>query len=227
MYFTIYKITNKANGTIYIGKHQTNNLDDGYMGSGKLITSAIKKYGRDAFVKEILFVFDNEADMNIKEAELVTEEFVSKSSNYNLCPGGYGGFGYINSNGIPKFKGKSHTEETKQRIKESRKGYRHTDDIRQKISDANTLTNESRGRKTSAALTGKQKTEEHRLKISQSLTGKPKRYPKTRKSRSPIQHATKTCPYCNKTGGSNVMQRWHFDNCKQNPSPAPIKDDEC
>jgi hypothetical protein len=23
-----------------------------------------------------------------------------------------------------------------------------------------------------------------------------------------------TCPHCNKTGGSNIMGRWHFDNCK-------------
>jgi hypothetical protein len=25
-----------------------------------------------------------------------------------------------------------------------------------------------------------------------------------------------TCPYCNKTGSSNVMKRWHFDNCRLN-----------
>jgi len=24
-----------------------------------------------------------------------------------------------------------------------------------------------------------------------------------------------TCTHCNKTGGSNTMRRWHFDNCKQ------------
>jgi hypothetical protein len=23
-----------------------------------------------------------------------------------------------------------------------------------------------------------------------------------------------TCPHCNKEGGSNLMKRWHFDNCK-------------
>lgn len=23
-----------------------------------------------------------------------------------------------------------------------------------------------------------------------------------------------TCPHCHKTGGSGVMTRWHFDNCK-------------
>jgi hypothetical protein len=24
-----------------------------------------------------------------------------------------------------------------------------------------------------------------------------------------------SCPHCGKTGGSNCMKRWHFDNCKQ------------
>ena len=120
MYHIIYKTTNKVNGKIYIGKHQTQNLDDGYMGSGKLIKESIKKYGIENFEKEILFQFDNESDMNAKEAELVTEKFVNEKTNYNLCPGGNGGFGYINKSGINKFKGKTHTEETKSKILKSR-----------------------------------------------------------------------------------------------------------
>lgn len=98
MFYTIYKITNKINHKIYIGKHQTKDLNDGYMGSGKYLKHAIEKYGIENFEREILFQFDNEADMNAKEAELVTEEFVKKDTNYNLCPGGKGGWGYINSN---------------------------------------------------------------------------------------------------------------------------------
>ena len=94
MYYTIYKITNKINNKFYIGKHQTEDLNDGYMGSGKLIKRAIKKYGFDNFVKEILHIFDNEADMNAKEKELV----VLSEQSYNLCDGGHGGFGYINRN---------------------------------------------------------------------------------------------------------------------------------
>jgi hypothetical protein len=99
-FYTIYKTTNLVNEKIYIGKHITSNLDDGYMGSGKLLGRAINKYGIENFHKEILHVFDNEADMNAKEAELVTEEFVLQESNYNLCVGGRGGWSYVNREGL-------------------------------------------------------------------------------------------------------------------------------
>lgn len=96
MFYIIYKITNKLNGKFYIGKHQTKNLDDGYMGSGKLIKVAIKKYGVENFNKEILHIFETEAVMNEVEANLV----VINEDSYNLCPGGQGGFGHINKNGL-------------------------------------------------------------------------------------------------------------------------------
>lgn len=102
MYYTVYLITNKKNGRWYIGKHQTKDLDDGYMGSGKLIIAAIEKYGLEQFEKKILYVFETEEEMNDKEKELVTEEFCKSDVSYNLCPGGHGGFGYIRSH--PKFK---------------------------------------------------------------------------------------------------------------------------
>jgi hypothetical protein len=93
MFYTIYKITNKINQKYYIGMHQTENVNDDYMGSGKLIKKAIKKYGIDNFTKEIIHIFDNEEDMKNKEKELV----VINEMSYNLCEGGKGGFGYINS----------------------------------------------------------------------------------------------------------------------------------
>ncbi len=74
--------------------HQTKDLNDDYMGSGKLIKAAILKYGVENFTKEILHVFDNEEDMKLKEKELV----VISENSYNLCDGGHGGFGYINRN---------------------------------------------------------------------------------------------------------------------------------
>lgn len=97
VYYTIYKITNSLNGKTYIGKHQTKQLDDSYMGSGKLIKRAVDKYGVDNFSKELLHVFDNEEEMNAKEQELVTQDVVESEQTYNLCVGGQGGFSHINS----------------------------------------------------------------------------------------------------------------------------------
>lgn len=100
MFFIIYKTTCLINGKIYIGKHQTKDVNDGYIGSGKLLRHAIAKYGIEKFKKEILFIFDNEDEMNRKEEELVSEELIDSEKSYNLCQGGKGGFGYINSNGL-------------------------------------------------------------------------------------------------------------------------------
>lgn len=90
MFYTIYKITNKVTGQIYIGQHVTDNLDDGYMGSGIRISRSIAKYGKDLFDKEILFVFNNFEDMNDKEAELVNEAFIKRSDTLNVVLGGTG-----------------------------------------------------------------------------------------------------------------------------------------
>lgn len=97
MFFTIYKITNVINGKFYIGKHKTKCLDDGYMGSGKILKHAISKYGIENFHKEILHICKDEAHMNLLESILVVPDI---ETNYNLCSGGRGGFGYINDNGI-------------------------------------------------------------------------------------------------------------------------------
>ena len=81
---------------MYVGKHQTEDLNDSYLGSGKLLGRALKKHGVESFRKEILHVFETESEMNSKEAELVSEEFCSRGDTYNICPGGKGGWGYVN-----------------------------------------------------------------------------------------------------------------------------------
>lgn len=113
MHFTIYKITNLVNNKIYVGKHQTSNLNDAYMGSGKSLKRAITKYGIENFHKEILFVFETEQEMNLKESEIVTSEFVSRQDTYNLCEGGNGGFSYINNNNLNTYENKSNLDRQK------------------------------------------------------------------------------------------------------------------
>ncbi len=175
MNYLIYKITNKLNNKIYVGKHKTEFLADGYFGSGLLLKRAVEKHGKENFTREILFECKSEEEMNQKEADIVDEEFVSRDDTYNIMLGGNGGFDYINSenkngndvnrspehyvkmgsaaankiwkkwesdpnfreefrvklsnrsvlyqltNGNP-FKGKKHSDETKQKMREARKG---------------------------------------------------------------------------------------------------------
>ena len=90
MYHFLYKTTNIATGKIYIGAHSTADLHDTYFGSGKQIKDAIKKYGKQVFIREILEYFDTRDEAFAREAEIVTEEFIKESNNYNMCPGGLG-----------------------------------------------------------------------------------------------------------------------------------------
>lgn len=97
MHYYLYRITNKVNNKIYVGVHKTRNLDDGYMGSGKIIKAAILKHGAENFQKEILETFDDAASMYEREKQVVDKEFLAREDTYNLRRGGHGGFDYLNS----------------------------------------------------------------------------------------------------------------------------------
>ena len=101
-HYLIYQIRNKLNGMIYIGQHQTENVDDGYMGSGLRIRRAIEKYGLENFEKTILFECKSEEEMNTKEAEIVNEDFIARDDVYNIMLGGEGGWKSIKSCGASK-----------------------------------------------------------------------------------------------------------------------------
>jgi hypothetical protein len=97
MYYIVYKTTNLINNKYYIGCHKCNNLNDGYVGSGKILKRAIDKYGIENFSREILHYCNNEEEMKEKEKEIVNEKFITDLNNYNLKIGGTGGFekGYV------------------------------------------------------------------------------------------------------------------------------------
>jgi len=94
LHYVIYRITNMLNGMIYIGQHTTTNPNDDYMGSGKYIVRAIKKYGVENFKKEILCECSSQEELNAKERELVNEDFVNRTDTYNLVLGGIQGLSH-------------------------------------------------------------------------------------------------------------------------------------
>ena len=115
-YYGIYKITNKVNGKMYIGQHITDDLDDGYMGSGKVIMLAVNKYGEEAFTKEWLEFAENAEDLNYLERMYVDEEWLARPDTYNLVLGGKSTAGA----GNPMY-GRRHSKETRQKLADARR----------------------------------------------------------------------------------------------------------
>lgn len=88
MFYIIYQTKNKITNSIYIGQHKTNDLNDGYLGSGLILGRAIAKYGKENFEKTILYFCNSQEELNEKEKELVNEEFVNRPDTYNITLGG-------------------------------------------------------------------------------------------------------------------------------------------
>lgn len=91
-YHFIYKTTNLLNGKYYIGMHSTNDLEDGYMGSGKRLRYSINKYGKENHKVEILEFVDNREELKKIEKEIVNLNEIAKDNCMNLMVGGKGGF---------------------------------------------------------------------------------------------------------------------------------------
>ena len=91
MYYILYQTTNTVNAEIDVGVHSTDNLDDGYLGSGAILKKAIKKYGKKSFIREILAEFTNAEEMNLAERVMVNIQFVTRRDTYNQEIGGRGG----------------------------------------------------------------------------------------------------------------------------------------
>lgn len=117
----IYKTTNLINGMIYVGKCEKDRPN--YFGSGIHLKYAIKKYGKENFVREII------AD-NINDKELLGElekywigyyDARNPEIGYNIAEGG--DFGSIDMRGENSgMFGKHHTEETKKKMSDSKMG---------------------------------------------------------------------------------------------------------
>lgn len=207
MFYYLYQITNNINGKIYVGVHKTKYIDDGYMGSGKGINAAIKKYGIKSFSKVILETFDNKKSMYLREAEIVTLDFIKRKDVYNLACGGTGGT--IEQNRKPF--NRNHSQKTKDKISDSRKGLIVSGETKLKIKKNLYKTRSpEKMREDNIRAASLPKSEEHKKNIAKSMMGRIGIL-------SPsfgIKRKLVKCSHCNKEGSMNTLSRWHFDNCK-------------
>jgi hypothetical protein len=88
----LYKTTCNVTGRYYVGMHSTNNLEDGYMGSGRRLRASIRKYGIENFSKEILGFFETRELLVEAEIKTITPEMITDKNCMNLMGGGSGGF---------------------------------------------------------------------------------------------------------------------------------------
>ena len=90
-YSFVYKTTNTVNGYIYIGSHTTDNMDDGYLGSGKLLLQAIGRYGVDKFERKVLKEFATHEEAKLLEGQLLAHALKTIVKIYNISTKGSGG----------------------------------------------------------------------------------------------------------------------------------------
>lgn len=169
MNYIIYKTTNEINGKYYIGCHQTDNINDGYLGSGKHLRYAIKKYGIDNFKFEILYSVLSKEKMFELERNIVNKDLVNDPQSYNLKIGGSGG----NPGIVGAFLGRKHSEETKQKIRDKRALQIVSAETRKKMSANSAMKNNPALRKkVSDTLTGRICSNEHRSRVAGANLGK-------------------------------------------------------
>ena len=164
----IYLTTCLVNGKKYIGQSINQRNKNTYLGSGVAFKNALKKYGKDAFVKTILI--DNISCLN--ELNELERYFISKydclyPNGYNLDLGGTNKGRMSEATKAKMIKsetGKKHTQKQIEANIKSHKGLKLSDETKKKIGDAN------RGKPSWNK--GKKMPKGHSEKMRKIMTGK-------------------------------------------------------
>jgi len=150
-YHFVYVTTNLINGKKYVGDHSTDNLEDGYLGSGRpTFNNAKKKYGKENFEKKILEFFDTKLEaFNAQEKYIKIEESHVSQNGYNISwKGGHGVKDCISEETKNKLSIATKnwhstigfSEETKKKLSKSLKGKNigkiRSEEFKQRISEA-------------------------------------------------------------------------------------------
>ena len=177
MFHFIYKTTNIVNGKFYFGRHSTENIEDGYFGSGVWV----RRSKKENLKREIICFCSSEKELLEKECEFLIEWVgASRCMNMNKSSVGFS-CGELNPN---------KREESKPRLRERMIGEnnpmwgkKHSEEVLKKISEATKMNNIKRKeegwifpdgarQKIRESRLGKKATEETKLKLSESRKGK-------------------------------------------------------
>jgi group I intron endonuclease len=172
----IYKITNKINGKIYIGKRvlcERDFMNSNYWGSGKFIKRAIAKYGKNNFMREVICECASIEDMNKQEIFYINKFNALVPYGYNIQKGGNGGdtgrrkgdISYIDLSN--RMMGNDFRKGLPSWNKGLKKG------VDEKMKNCG-IVSEERNLAVSRALKGKPKTESHKKKMRGELSSRHK-----------------------------------------------------
>jgi len=156
-YHYLYKTICKVNDKYYYGMHSTDNLDDGYLGSGQRLWHSINKHGKENHVCEKLEFFETRKKLRIAESKLVDKTKLKDPMCMNLMLGGEGGFntlegarkgGQVAGKIIgERMKDPNYNKEIKQKFNKAGqewwKGKHHREESKKKISLSNKGKHES------------------------------------------------------------------------------------
>lgn len=214
-FYIIYKTTDLLTGEYYIGQHRTNDLNDGYRGSGNWVKSKTCK-NRELLTEILLYT--TAENLCEDEKNFIGDKWMTDPYCMNECPGGGSG---------------PHNEETKRQISNTRKQlglkpdsdryikntvYMHKDGIQKRVSLLEVNEYKSMGwiqgrlvkppnHNGSVWITNgidELRTDDYHDLLQSGW----------RLGRMAVSYNKVECPHCRVEGGTNVMKRWHFDRCK-------------
>lgn len=121
-----YKITllkGSLAGHYYYGQHRTDNLNDGYAGSGRKIKDYFKHYEKIegvTYVKEILHFYNDIKELNQAEYDLIGDKYKTDPMCLNLKSGG--NQCEYSEETLNKFKNREFTSDMRKKMSDKKKG---------------------------------------------------------------------------------------------------------
>jgi hypothetical protein len=131
--YFVYKTVNKLTNQFYVGVHG-GTLEDGYLGSGRLLKRAIGKYGIENFYVESRILCSDADEAYDLEAFIITEDIINHPLCYNLIIGGRGGEHLNQRKPYKKRQGVKKTKEQKMAMAEIKRNM--TQETKSKISQS-------------------------------------------------------------------------------------------